>query len=150
MCYGKKFKEQPTKAEESIANAMYLWSLYGERYRTLLEEYHNLLAKKRELGLPLKPIRQTELAEFPRIEFLYISDVDVAEKYLEGKTLREVHVICNRIKEMIETNYVYRTLVAKVNDYASEIRIHNAPKLRIMEITLKGQRTRCHRTSANN
>ena len=124
---GMKF-EKNSKYVNAVSDAMYLWGLHSKRYQTLLDEYNALLEKKKELDLPLKAIKKKDLAEYPEIEFLNITDENEAKEYLLDKTPKEINFICKQIEDMISTNYVYRTLISKIDDFSAEIRKKTGPK----------------------
>ena len=135
---------------EAVAEAMHLWDLYGERYRNLLPRYHELLQKKREYNLRSRVVNKRDIDEFPQISFLYIENRDEAHEYLLNQTTAGIHRLCNRISEMVETNYSYRTLVTRCNDLAAELRRVQAHTKSIYakesrEFT-SGFLTRCKRT----
>ena len=124
---GMKF-EKNSKYVSAVSDAMYLWGLHSKRYQTLLDEYNALLEKKKELSLPLKKIKEKDLANYPEIEFLNITSADEAKEYLLDKNPKEIAFICKQIEDMVQTNYVYRTLVSKIDDFSAEIRKKTGPK----------------------
>lgn len=118
---GVKYTKE-NKYVSSVQDAMYLWNLHGERYRNLVSEYNRLLDRKRELGMALHCISKKDLANYPEIEFLYIEDEVLAEEYLGDKTPKQISFLCREIENMVQTNYVYRTLCSRVDDFTAEIR----------------------------
>ena len=124
---GKIF-EKSNKYDTTVSDAMYLWGLHGKKYRNLLSEYNRLLEQKRALKLALRGISKKDLDEFPEIEFLYIEGEVEAKEYLESKTPKEISRLCEEITNMVQTNYVYRTLCSKIDDFAAEIRKKLEPK----------------------
>ena len=102
--------------------ALHLWDMYSESYNNIIPEYEELLEKKRELGLVLRPIKKTDLREFPKSEFLSITNRDIAKKYLDEKSEIEHLVIIHQVELIVNEDYVYRTLITKVSEYKAEIK----------------------------
>ncbi len=102
--------------------ALNLWDMYSESYNTIVSEYEELLEKKRELKLILRPINRSVLREFPENEFLSITDRNVAKRYLKEKTDMDCLVIIHQIDLIVNEDYVYRTLITKVSEYKAEIK----------------------------
>lgn len=124
---GIKF-EKINKYDSSVQDAMYLWGLHGKKYRTLVSEYNELLDRKRELGIALQRISEKELKNFPEIEFLYIEGEVEAKEYLADRSPKEISRLCREITNMVETDYVYRTLCSKVEDFRAQIRKKTEPQ----------------------
>lgn len=132
--------------------AKFYWKNLHQEYQTILDEYHELLNKKRELNLPLRSINASTLREFPtqNLELLRATDEKEVEQLISEKTDEQLIYSIKKMKEL-KNNYVYRTLRAKVNDYRNEIRIRLS-KGDISTLSRPGIVTTvaCKRTSTNN
>lgn len=108
--------------------AIELWRKHGEEYRTLLNEYEDLLLQKRMLGIsPLNKIKNSILKEYPEIPFLEITDEEEAEDFLLNTEERDLVDIVIAINLFVGS-HVYISLKAHLIDYRYEIRNHNRPK----------------------
>lgn len=131
--------------------ALQIWRAQHEEYQTIRDEYHELLEKKRELGLPLKAINTSILREFPtqNLDILRLETEEEVNELVSQKTEEQLAYSIKKMKE-VKSDYVYRTLCAKVNDYRNEIKI-KLNKDEITKLSRPGIVTTvpCKRTSMN-
>lgn len=98
-----------------------LWQKHGKRYRTLIPEYHELIAKKRELKIsPLNRVKQSTLGEIPEIEFLSVKNKKELHSKLKGYSVERLSAMIIAT-EMMFDSYAFRTIESHIFDYKYEI-----------------------------
>lgn len=111
---------------KSVQRAMDLWKIYGEKYRTNIQRYKELLAKKRELKIyPLNALKKRILNAYPEISFFRIEDKDEALAFLEGMRVSQIKRLNEYIEYVVEYDYAYCTICSRIVDYDFEIRHRN-------------------------
>ena len=111
---------------KSVQRAMDLWKIYGEKYRTNVQRYKELLAKKRELKIyPLNALKKRILNAYPEIPFLRIEDKDEALAFLEVMRASQIKRLIEYIEYVVEYDYAYCTINSRIVDYDFEIRHRN-------------------------
>ena len=149
MCFGTQFVKDETPERAATLEALDLWRKHHWNYQHLLIEYNDLLKMKKDLGLKLEVIKRADLQDYPRSDFLSIKTEDEVMAYLLKSSLRQIHTIIGTVHRIVETSYTYRTLIAKCDDYAVQIRktLNPPPKYLIKDLMVKSSSIRCHRTS---
>ncbi len=112
----------------SLQRAMGLWRQHSERYRTLKDEYEELLKQKRELNLALNAMTEAEVESYPEIEFLKIENEKDAEEYLLDMNPRQIEALAYEVEETVKFNYTYNTMISKVKDFRFQIKAKTEPK----------------------
>lgn len=107
--------------KELFDHAMRLWSEYGESYRTILDRYNKLLDNKE---IKVKRISASDLKEYPKIDFLDITDEEAAEEYLLCLDERYKHELSSIIAQVttFKSSYIYTRLVSTVKYYDNKIK----------------------------
>ena len=151
MCFGTRFIKDETPERVATLEALDLWRKHHWNYQHLLIEYNDLLKMKKDLGLKLQTISKADLQDYPRSDFLSIKTEDEAMSYLLERDLRQLHRIISDIHRIVQTSYTYRTLIAKCDDYAVQIRkaLNPPPKYLIKDLMPKSSSSRCHRTASS-
>lgn len=133
---------------KSVQRAMDLWRIYGEKYRTNIQRYKELLSQKRELGiLPLNKLKKRILNAYPEIPFLRIEDEGEALTYLEEMRVSQVKRLIEYIEYVVEYDYAYCTISSRIVDYDFEIR-HRNDRRSPLAIDPKCVRKQCKGPSA--
>lgn len=98
-----------------------LWQKHGKRYRTLIPEYHELIAKKRELKIsPLNRVKQSTLNELPDIEFLNITNKKELRSRIKKLSAEKLTAQIIATELMLDS-YAFRTIESHIFDYKYEI-----------------------------
>jgi|GEM_PF-1380514 len=116
--------------EQLAREALGLWTLYGESYRTMPEVYQFLLAEKKRLRIQLRrgdTLNKACFEDYPNIPFLKIENKEVAWGKLLEMQVPQIHSIIAQI-EALRTNYAYRSMRALVVDFRYQISNHGRPK----------------------
>ena len=100
---------------EMMSRIIDLWESYSREYRTNPIEYEFLKEERRRLKLPLKPIPERIMDEYPEIEVLRIFDRGKAVTYLMVLPAERLHEVLLMI-ESLPYNYAFNTLRAYLID----------------------------------
>ena len=109
-----------------IEQAVELWRVHAETYRTNIFRYKFLIAWKRELmksykKLALKKIPRYILDDYPDLPLFRIVDEDSVRIALEEMATPELSYLVYYIRYELECNHAYRTVNTRVMEMLYEI-----------------------------
>lgn len=138
--------------EELVRQALALWSIHSATWVTNVATYKALLEVKRAKGLyPLNAIKKSELAQYPKIEFMQIKDEKKAREYLLSMNTEQIFRLVSDIETALNS-YIYITIRNKIMDYRAEIkRQENGVNIYAIDpnARIPSQRNPCKRGTAN-
>ena len=106
-----------------LEELMALWDKYSEEYCSIIDEYNELLEKKRSMGLKLNKINKADLKDFPKIHFLEIENEDGAINYLLKKDETDMKRLIVELQENYVESKIRYDLISKIWDYKYTIRM---------------------------
>ena len=111
-----------------IEEAMQLWRIHAETYRTNPYRYFFLIAWKREImqknkykKMTLRKIPLYILDEYPDLPFFRIIDEPTALGTLEEMGTPELSYLVYHLKYQLECNHAYRTINNRVMELVYEL-----------------------------
>ncbi len=121
--------EAHEKRIKLIDHAMYVWRNHSEEYRTKIDTYRILLAKKRELKItPLHVVKESIVREYPYNKFLSQTDEEKARQILEVLDEQKIQKLLDDIYDMWHSDYAFVTLSARIADYEYQIKHYGEEK----------------------
>lgn len=122
-------EEHNQRKIDLIGHAMYMWHKYAAEYRTRVIKYRFYVSWKRELGIsPIRAIKESSIAEYPKNSFLSILSEDEARYILTISSTSHIEKIIEDIERILNTDYTYVTLGTKIADFTYEVQHYGQEK----------------------
>ena len=117
MVNNQHLLEQDTKyRKELIEKLMRIHELYGNEYRTIVDEYNDLQEQKREKHLKLYPLKARDLKDFPDFPFLATENENLAEEMLNAMTISKLVLLCTQIERIYVESALRKNLKSRIED----------------------------------
>ena len=109
--------------------AVYLWRIWGERYRTNVSKYYELVDEKRRLGIrPLQIVSTEMIRDYPEIELLRYTTEDALKRYIGGLSDAQLEWRIEETTSIVNYNCSFRTITERVKLFETQIRNKDKPK----------------------
>ena len=106
-----------------ISEALQLWEIWSETYRTNIPRYRDLLARRRELKItPLNVVKESLIKDYPVIPFLQKETREEAEEYLEILSYWGICNVIVHVKDVVNFNNSFCTLTNRVKEFSVQDR----------------------------
>ncbi|MBR3052182.1 hypothetical protein IKG60_00990 [Candidatus Saccharibacteria bacterium] len=115
------------KEKELVREAMKIWRISAREYRETEENYAELVAKQRKLGIHYRALPRSVDKQRPRIPFFLFVTEHEARNYLAGLDISGKRRLVNELKKLPD-HYSYNSFRAYVHDLGYTVRNHGANK----------------------